>query len=134
MIEAVAHAAMPVQASPVGAVVAPRRRICIVSEDLSGPPDEGVKKFTLALAAALEASNHVTLVSLQERAQRSVGRLALSSRTFLSAALRRQLRSARPEIIVYAARPSTTFWSFLRSRVLSLLCPRATVVLLGLQT
>src|SRR4051794_6118547 len=78
-----------------------RRRVSIVSEDLSGTPDEGVKNFTLALAAALEPSNDVTLVSTQGRASALSARLAPAPRTFLSLSLLRELRRQSPELIVY---------------------------------
>src|SRR5688500_13235731 len=95
-----------------------RYSISVVSEDLSGAPDEGTKKFALAVAAALGQSHDVTLVSTQARGPEPTALLAPASRTFLSRALRHELRGLRPELIVYVARPSTTFWSFLRSRVL----------------
>jgi glycosyltransferase involved in cell wall biosynthesis len=117
-------------AAPIGGAV--RRRVCLLSEDLSGPPDEGCKKLTMALAAAVARHHEVALLSTQGSAPAG-GRLVPASRTFLSAALRRELRRLDPELLVYVARSSTTFMSFVRSRVLRALCPRALVVLVGLQ-
>src|SRR5215211_2488217 len=45
--------------TPFGAA---RRRICVLSEDLSGAPDEGIKKFALALASALGRVHDVELI------------------------------------------------------------------------
>src|SRR5688500_11597539 len=117
-------------ASPIGEAAA--RRVCILSEDLSPPPDEGVKKLALALAGAVGQHHKVALLSTRGAAPPS-GRLARSSRAFLSVALRRELRRIDPEILIYVSRSSTTFMAFLRSRVLRAHCPRALVVLVGLQ-
>lgn len=115
-----------------------RRRLCVLSEDLSGAPDEGVKNFALALARAL-AHAHDTAVLATEGPTEGPGappgvRLVRAPRTFLSAGLCAALRQQRPEVLFYVARASTTLWSFARGWVLKRYCPWAVVVLLGLQT
>jgi len=60
-------------------------------------------------------------------------RFAPAGRTFLSARLRQALVGHAPEVILYVASSSTTAMSFWRSRVLKAYCPRARVVLVGLQ-
>ena len=109
------------------------RRICVLSEDLSGAPDEGVKKFALALADSLGRRHSVTLVSTRGAAPRPGARLASAPRTFLSRALRRELRQIQPEVVIYVARSSATFLTFLRCRALKAFCPGATLALIGLQ-
>lgn len=109
------------------------RRICILSEDLAGAPDEGVKKFTLSLAGALRGMHEVTVLSTRGPVAADGVRLVPAPRTFLGGRLRTALRRARPELLVYAACPSTTFFSFVRCRILRAYCPGATIVLLGLQ-
>jgi len=111
-----------------------RRRIWIISDDLSGPPDEGVKKFTHAIAAGLGARHEVALISTHGEDASGLAWTLPSGRHFLSRRLRDALRSGRPEYIIYATRRSATFFSFLRARLLKLYCPGARVVLLGLQT
>jgi glycosyltransferase involved in cell wall biosynthesis len=59
--------------------------------------------------------------------------MVAAPRTFLSRALRRELRQQRPELLTYIARSSATFLTFLRCRVLRAFCPDATLVLIGLQ-
>jgi glycosyltransferase involved in cell wall biosynthesis len=116
-------------AAPIGGAV--RRRVCILSEDLSGPPDEGVKKLALAVAEAIGQRHELTVLSTRGAA--AGGRLVPASRTFLTGGLRRELRRLRPEILVYVASSSTTFMTFLRCRVLRAFCPGARLVLVGLQ-
>lgn len=109
-------------------------RICIVSDDLSGVPDEGVKKFTLALATALDETCEVVVISTKGPSSYQGVACIPTPRTFLSHRLRVAIAQQDPDILVYAARGSATFFSFLRSRILRLYCSRAKVVLLGLQT
>ncbi|MFW6074609.1 MAG: glycosyltransferase family 4 protein [Chloroflexota bacterium] len=110
------------------------RRIWIVSDDLSGPPDEGVKKFTLSIAAALQSHHEVELISTHGSNDTDGVRSIPTSRSFLSLSLRAALRSGQPEVIIYATHRSATFFSFIRARLLKFYCPGVPVVLLGLQT
>lgn len=110
------------------------RRIWIISDDLSGPPDEGVKKFTLAIAASLRSRHEVELISTHGSSDASEIRSIPTSRSFLSRPLRAALRSGRPDVVIYATRRSATFFSFIRARLLNFYCPTARIVLLGLQT
>src|SRR5688500_6932060 len=103
MMTTVAPANRP--AAPIGGAV--RRRVCILSEDLSGPPDEGVKKLALAVAEAIGQRHELTVLSTRGAA--AGGRLVPASRTFLTGGLRRELRRLRPEILVHIASSSTTF-------------------------
>jgi glycosyltransferase involved in cell wall biosynthesis len=110
-----------------------RRRVCVLGEALSGAPDEGVKKLALALASSMAREHDVSMLSTEGETPLPGGRVVPAPRTFLSADLRRELARHEPEILLYVARPSTTFASFLRARLLKLYCPRALVVLVGLQ-
>lgn len=110
------------------------RRICILSDDLSGAPDEGIKKFALALAEALRQQHEVAVVSTRGPATIPGVQFVPAPRSFLGRGLRAALRRHRPDLLIYAARGSATFFSFLRSRLLRAYCPDARIVLLGLQT
>lgn len=110
------------------------RRICLLSDDLSGVADEGAKKWTVALAAALRERHPVALLSARGPAALPEVRVVPTGRSLLGRALWAALRDWRPDVIVYAARASATFASFLRARLLKLYRPGARVVLLGFQT
>lgn len=113
---------------------ATRLRVCIISDDLSGVADEGVKKYTIALAAALRADHDVAVFSTTGPTALAEVTVIPARRSFVSATLRATLRRQRPEVIIYAARGSATFFSFLRARLLRAYCPGARIILLGLQT
>jgi glycosyltransferase involved in cell wall biosynthesis len=110
-----------------------RRRVCIVGEDLSGPPDEGLKKFVHQLARALRCEHDLSVVSVSREAAWPGTERVSGSRTFVSDRLQRVLASHKPDVLVYAPRSSTTFMAFVRGRVLRSYCPRARIVTLGLQ-
>lgn len=116
------------------ALAVARRRICIVSDDLSGVADEGIKKYSVALAAALRAGHDPLLISTVGPTAIAAVRVVPTARTFIGAALRHTIRQHRPEIVIYAARGSATFFSILRAELLRRYYPTAKVVLLALQT
>ena len=110
------------------------RRICVLSDDLSGVADEGAKKWTVAIAAALRDRHSVALLSAQGPSALPEVRVVPTGRSFLGGALRAELREWQPEVLVYASRASATFFSFLRARLLKAYCPGTRVILLGFQT
>lgn len=110
------------------------RRVCVLSDDLSGVADEGAKKWTVAIAAALRERHDVALLSTRGPSALPEVHVTPSGRSFLGGALRAELRARRPDVLVYAARASATFSSFLRARLLKAYCPGAQVILLGFQT
>ena len=110
------------------------RRVCVLGEDLSAPPDEGLKKMTVAISGALSHNHEVTVISGRGPVTQPNARVIAAPRSFLSPTLAQVLRQARPDALIYAARPSVTLSTFLRCRVLAMYCPSARVAVLGLQT
>lgn len=125
-------AATVLTSTPV--VQQPTYRICLLSDDLSGTPDEGVKKFTMSIAEALRGQHDVHVLSTSHSSAIPGVRCVSTSRTFLGRSLRREIRQLQPEVLVYATRRSATFFSIIRSRILRLYAPSATLILFGLQT
>ncbi|HEV8636730.1 MAG TPA: glycosyltransferase [Chloroflexota bacterium] len=115
------------------AAPAARRRVCIISEDFPGVLDEGKKKFAFELARALAGQHDALALTTRGVPAFTAAAEASPSRTFLNRRLRAELVRHRPEIIVYLALSSTGFGTFLRCRLLKAYCPRARVVLIGLQ-
>lgn len=115
-------------------------RIVIVSEDLVAPWDEGIKKFAFSIGRALSSDHPVRVINVDRAgaifgngAKAAVGkpeglgagpeqsraiRDVPSTRTFVQPALRREIASFVPEIIIYVASPSSTVGSFLRAYAL----------------
>lgn len=109
-------------------------RISVLCDDLSGAPDEGVKRFALGLADAFgRAHCEVSLMATRGVPGVSGVRRVAAPKTFVSRQLARALAEQRPQVLVYVPTASTTLMACLRSRVLKAYCPAATVVLVGLQ-
>lgn len=112
-------------------------RICVVSDSLGPPLDEGIRKFTASIIRGL--SHHSLVVQgLAVGTDVNIGSNGdvLSIRTnklFLSPPLRRQMLALDPDVICYVPTASCTFFSFLRARLLKAFQPRARVVMVVLQ-
>jgi len=109
-------------------------KICIVSEELAAPLDEGFKKFSWSLMKALSAQHRVLVMSkrgLFEEGYR-VERVRMN-RLLLNWGLWRRIRRFAPEIICYVPSSSGTFNSFLRARILKWYRTKARVILISLQ-
>jgi len=103
-----------------------RQRIVVISEDLAEPWDEGIKKFTYSVARAMERRHDVRMVNVDRSGLG--GKTAVrvpGTRTFFSRALFREVRSFRPDIVLYVPSPSNTLASFLRSAALKRCAPGA---------
>jgi glycosyltransferase involved in cell wall biosynthesis len=109
------------------------RRVCIISSKFSRAADEGINKYAVALAEALSTQHDVLWLATTTPKPGSDPDQVRVSRSFLSGSLRKQLRAFDPDVIFYLPTASTTLWSFVRSRILKLYCPRATVAMVGLQ-
>ncbi len=117
-----------------GIALAAPQQVCLISDDLSGVADEGAKKWTIAIGAALRESHRVALFSARGPSALPEVRVIPTRRSFLGLALPIALRRWQPDVLVYASRSSATFASFLRARLLKFYSPGALVVLLGFQT
>jgi glycosyltransferase involved in cell wall biosynthesis len=127
-------------------------RVVIVSEDLVEPWDEGIKKFAFSIGRALFVDHPVRVINVdrggaifrngsraETAAKDPVVRDALlrgtphkysihdvpGTRTFIQPALRHEVASFVPNLVIYVASPSSTVGSFLRSFALRRSWPKA---------
>lgn len=109
-------------------------KVFIISEELSGPFDEGIKNFAYNLSRELSKSNDVLTISIRgnKTDERYIKRLNVN-KTFLSYPLFKEIRHFRPAIILYVSSPSATLFSFMRTKVLKSYAKRAKVVMIALQ-
>lgn len=113
---------------------ASRPRICVFSERLAPPFDEGIKN--VALEVIRELFLDYTLLSLttfgEDVPEYGIRNLR-AGKSLLSAALGRAIRTFSPDMIVYIPTASHTLASFLRARVLGWYAPGARVHMIALQ-
>jgi glycosyltransferase involved in cell wall biosynthesis len=121
-------------------------RTIIISEDLVAPWDEGIKKFAFSIGRALATDHPVRIVNVDrsgavfgngaggggERRTADSIRDVPSTRTFIQPALRREISSFLPEVIIYVPSPSDTVSSFLRAYALHRHAPRAQIGMVAL--
>jgi glycosyltransferase involved in cell wall biosynthesis len=109
-------------------------RICVISEELASPLDEGFKKFAYFLMKVLSAEHQVLGMSRNGLLEGGYRVEAVRmNKLLLNWALWRRIRHFAPEIICYLPSSSGTFNSFLRARMLKWYGSKARVVLISLQ-
>jgi glycosyltransferase involved in cell wall biosynthesis len=110
------------------------KKICLISEDLGDPLDEGFKKFTSSLAAALSAEYDLLAMSRNGLDKGTCRAEAVAMNRFLlNRGLRRRIRKFAPDIICYVPSSSGTLNSMVRARVLKWYGRDAKIVLISLQ-
>ena len=95
-------------------------RLLVFSERLAPPPDEGIKKLALSLAAALRGLGHEVLALTTAGAdwpQRAVANIP-ADRLLRSPALAARIAAFRPDATLYVPTASLTLASGLRARML----------------
>jgi glycosyltransferase involved in cell wall biosynthesis len=109
--------------------------VCILTENLSEPVDEGIKHFAHSLIKSCPAEYEVLGLAVRSLDQTvNHGTVSLkANRLFLDARLRKRIRDFQPNVICYVPSASATLFSFLRSRILKFYGPKAKVVMVSLQ-
>jgi len=95
-----------------------KKRICIVTEDIAEPIDEGFKKTIFEICGSLGRSRK-TLV-LGRNISSRLGSSILCNRFYASAQIFKRIREFAPEALIYLPLSSLTLGSFLRARILSI--------------
>jgi len=111
-----------------------RLRLCVVSEDLSMPLDEGLKKLVVSLLPPLTEGAEVYALSVRAKgAVPEPVRPMFVNRLFLSAKLWRAVRQFQPDVLLYVPEAAATRNSFLRLTALRCYAPRARSIMITLQ-
>ncbi len=109
-------------------------KVCVFSERLQQPWDEGIKNVAAHLIAALNAE-HEVLALTSKGADDPSGRIynVSANRLLWSGELNRRIRAFGPDAIVYIPTACATLFSFIRARVLAHYASGRPVVLAALQ-
>ncbi|KPL16155.1 MAG: hypothetical protein AMJ92_13105 [candidate division Zixibacteria bacterium SM23_81] len=109
-------------------------RICVVSEELASPLDEGFKKYSWSLIKALSARHQVLTLSKWGLCdQECLVEKVPMNRLLLNWSLWRRIARFAPEIIFYVPSSSGTFNSFLRAHILKWYGGGTRIILVSLQ-
>lgn len=110
-------------------------RVCLVTELLDEPFDEGMKIFSLNLAKYLHRHVHLSAVTNSPVPPSVVPVLSLPfGRAMFSRHLLSHLRAFKPDILLYVPKASLTPATFLRLVVLNRMAPEARLAAIGLQS
>jgi len=111
-----------------------RPRVCVFSERLAPPFDEGIKNVALEVIREISRDHRLlALTVFGEDVPEHGIRNVRAGKSLISAALGRAIRKFSPDIVVYIPTASHTLASFLRVRVLSWYATGARVHMIALQ-
>ena len=111
-------------------------RIAILSEEVFGAQDEGMKKFTLKLFDVLSPEHDVIGITVSHNDQLDIPDKfthICSNRFFINSRLCTLLRQARPELIIYSSASCGNFFAMLRMKVLKQYVPEAKIAVIVFQ-
>lgn len=112
-------------------------KLCLVSEAIKAPFDEGVKLFAYNLIKEFSAKFEVLGIGRSNDFRGGIEKFCTNAlprnKLFLSLHLRKKLRSFRPDIIYYLPTAHATLNSFFRAKVLKIYSNYAKVVMITLQ-
>lgn len=104
-------------------------RAIVVSENMGGRLDEGIRKFATQLMTGLAAHYcDVTGITTESEGTDSIRHVS-AGKLFGGSALRNAIADAQPGLIVYVPSASGTLFSFLRARALKRAWPSARVAM-----
>ncbi len=111
-----------------------RLRICLITENLQPPFDEGKKKLVDSLIRAMSGRCHVTGISVGRGEPKTPGVVNVpANKLFLSLRLWAAIRKSRPHVVCYVPSSSLTVMGFIRCGVLRTLAPGAKLMAINMQ-
>jgi glycosyltransferase involved in cell wall biosynthesis len=109
------------------------RRLAFISEDLSFPIDEGMKKFNFFLVQYIQANFPEFRFYSQIMWDQKIPYFMIKGKSLISLRLLRDIRAFRPELIVYSPLASGTFFSYLKLFLIGIAQPESKTLLINLQ-
>jgi glycosyltransferase involved in cell wall biosynthesis len=111
------------------------RRVVVVSENMGGVLDEGIRKFATGLLDGFRAHGQAYGIATAERGEggHPMVRRVSANKLFTGKAMRHEVESLNPDLIVYIPSASGTAFAFWRARMLKRFAPAARVALVATQ-
>ena len=112
----------------------PIRRVTVVSENMGGVLDEGIRKFATGLLDGFRAHAEASGVATSGgESSHPLVKSVAGNRLYTGRPLRREIESQRPELVVYVPSASATSFAFWRARMLKRYAPGGQVALVATQ-
>ena len=114
-----------------------RIKICVVSEALKNPFDEGVKLFAYNFIKELPKKYEILAIGPSNNNNKDIGKYCSKAlpqnKLFISICLRRKIKAFNPDIIYYLPTAHATVYSFLRAKILKFYGNGTRTILITLQ-
>jgi glycosyltransferase involved in cell wall biosynthesis len=109
-------------------------KMLFISEALSAPFDEGVKKIAYSLYKQFRKRRNILCVTklCNNTNDLNIVKIKLN-KFFMNRGLRSLIKDYVPDIILYYPSSSCTFYSFIRAKILKLMSNNAKIVMMGIQ-
>lgn len=112
-------------------------RICVVSEALRNPFDEGVKLFAYNFIKELPKKYEILAIGPSNNTNKDIEKYCSKAlpqnKLFISNCLRRKIKAFNPDIIYYLPTAHATVYSFLRAKMLKFYGNGTRTILITLQ-
>lgn len=112
-------------------------RICVVSEALRNPFDEGVKLFVYNFIKELSKKNELLAIGPSDNTKKDISKYCSHAlprnKLFFGLFLKRKIKTFNPDIIYYLPTAHATVYSFLRAKILKFYGNGIRTVLITLQ-
>jgi hypothetical protein len=109
-------------------------KVCVISEGISMPFDEGRKNFVRNLIGQICQSYESLIISTRDCVIEDGYVKGLSmNKTFLSYSLFKEIHCFNPDITIYVPESSAGLFSFIRTRILKWYAPEKKVVIISMQ-
>ena len=110
------------------------KKILFISEALSAPFDEGIKNVAFSLYNSLKIKKDALSITKEgnNTAHLEISKVCLN-KLFLNKNLGKLIKNYLPDVIIYLPEASITFNSFVRAKVLKLMCSQSRVLVLGVK-
>lgn len=110
------------------------KRTIIITEDISEPVDEGIKKYSFHLIKHFIDHNKQNLVfSSSSNNEMSNIELLPKNKFFISISFFKKIYSFKPQLLIYIPFSSSTLMSFIRLKLVSMFCISAKIIMVSLQ-
>ena len=108
-------------------------RVCVVTEELGGPADEGIRNFALFLVGGFQNRCQVMGISIGGPVNDTSLVSLPTNKLLLSRRLKHLVANFQPHVVCYVPSASDTVFSFLRLRILATYWSPARTALIALQ-
>ena len=110
------------------------RRVAVVSENMGGVLDEGIRKFATGLLEGFRAhAEAFGIATSGGESSHPLVKTVRGNRLYTGRPLRNEIEALRPELVVYVPSASATSFSFWRARMLKRYAPGALVAMVATQ-